>query len=84
MATSHSTLTGDAWTAVGTGLSVLVIQFQGPGLVHVGDTAPANSDRTGFYINANEPVEVPQVAALGGSVWVRSVNPTGGAVYASA
>ncbi len=83
MATNTLPITDNAWVELGTGLAACVLQGSGDVEVHVGSVAPSAGSAF-FTIKSGEPIEIPQVAALGGGVWVRSVKPTGGVAYASA
>lgn len=81
--TQITTINDNAWTELGTALTVCVVQFTGRAEVYVGSAAPGASD-VGFNIESGDPVEIPQVAALGGGVWVRSILPNSGVRYATA
>lgn len=80
---NFTAINDNGWTELGTGLSVCVLQSRGDCQVWVGASAPANTD-TGFDIKSGDPVEIPQVAALGGGVWVRGNGDTGALTYAIA
>lgn len=73
------------WVQIGTGLTVCVVQPRGDHLVHIASAVPADANLVGFLIKSGEPTELPNVAALGGKVFVRShVNTTGAVIHASA
>lgn len=82
MATGFRETTNTAWTLIGTGLSACLIQPSGDHYVHISNAAPT-SEVTGLRIPASEISGIPTLAALGGGVWVRSVNAAGNVHYAA-
>ncbi len=81
--TQITTTNDNGWTNLGTALAVCVIQPNKPHRVFIGSTAPTAQD-AGFYFESGAAVELPQVAALGGGVWVRCDEDAGSIVYATA
>jgi len=82
--TTTTNLTNAAWSQIGTDVSTMIIQPRGDVLVHISDTAPASAADGGFMFKSGTTVALPSVAALGGSVWVRTVQATGSVIHASA
>lgn len=80
---NFTAINDNGWTQLGTGLTVCVIQSRGDCQVYISGTAPAPT-AVGFDIKSGDPVELPQVAALGGGVWVRGNGDTGAITYAAA
>lgn len=82
--TTHTNLSDETWTLLGTGLSVCVVQPRGNALFFIGAAAPSATSRTGFEVESGVPTDLPQIAALGGGVWAKSLRAGGGVTYASA
>ena len=65
-------LTPNIWFVLGSSLTSAMVEIIGPGgQVYIGGSAPAVTD-SGFTIPGNLPVDVPNVAANGGTVAVRT------------
>lgn len=81
--TQVATISDNGWTQIGTALATCVLQFSGDGEVYIAAIAPTGTS-VGFTVPSGEVVELPQLPALGGGVWVRSDVDVGSVRYASA
>lgn len=81
--TSFTNINDNGWTLLGTGLSVCILQPNGNCRVYVGNSAPSVT-AVGFFVPSGQFVQVPEVQALGGGVWVRGDEDEGSLVYATA
>lgn len=74
------TFTSTDWVPLGTGLSVAVVQASGANV----QIAYSNSEAVGFDIPGSIPVSVPELPALGGTLFARSTTGQGNIRYATA
>ena len=82
MAMGNPVTTNTAWTLIGTGLSACLIQPSGDHFAHVSNAAPT-TEVSGLRLPSGDISGIPSLAALGGGVWVRSINPNGNVHYAA-
>ena len=83
MPTGNTPTASTAWTAIGTGLAACLLQPSGNHWVYIGSVAPAVGVLSGLHFISGELSALPNLAALGGGVWVRSIEPIGGVAYAA-
>lgn len=84
MANTRVTITPGGWYPIGTGLTSAIIQPDSDGLMlFFGASAPALSV-VGFAIPAGIPVAPPNIAALGGGIWMRATTNDVTVVYDAA
>ena len=81
---NNTTLTAGTWFQIGTGLSVAMIEALGDGVqVYIGGSAPI-AGAAGFTLPSAVPVNIPNIVALGGGIWVLASYPNCAVRYASA
>lgn len=73
------TFTDTDWFPLGTSLTTVVVQAGGSNI----QIGYADND-IGFSIPGSIPLAIPEVAAMGGAVFARSIDGTGNIRYATA
>jgi hypothetical protein len=67
------TIPQDTWVSLGTGLASAIIEAADEGaLLFIGAAAPTNND-VAFSLPAGYPFSPPNVSALGGGIWIKSI-----------
>jgi|TARA_Y100000296_G_scaffold66371_1_gene78405 hypothetical protein len=79
----QSVNTTTAWVQVGTTVTRMLFEASGDHYVHLGSTAPA-ATAPGFFAKSGEWMELLNIDAYGGNVWVRSDVGAGAFTYATA
>lgn len=81
--TTSVAITDAVWTSLGTGLTTVILQPSGDIYVHIGTTTPTAVSR-GYLIKSGVPATFGDISALGGKVWVRSLDTYGGVTFDAA